>query len=311
MNKDLRVIKSYIKSRFFITSKILKKVKNKNKRYNKENIVPIAISTNRGFLYQTMVMISSLENAKCTIRLYILNITLTDNDIEILRMISPDNVDIIEVKISGSAINSLKISDKWPVEAWSRIVIPDLIDEDYVLYLDVDCIIVGDLYEIINTYRENIISGVKSTYYYLKGKSEIMPNAVNSGVLLMNNIKLKEMNFSRKVIEYALKNENEIQMPDQDSINYICRSIMKNISPKYNAMNYFFANTYKSISKMTSNGYYTKNEFEEALYNPAIIHYNGGPFSRPWQKGILRHPYEKIYRYYEKKIKNIKEYTCV
>ena len=305
MNIDVRVILNYWYIRLFGQNKILRKIKKNNlqneKEINKE--IALAISTNSKFIVQAKIMLASLKNAGCMIKVYILNINLNSDEIESMKNVVPDNVKLNLIKVDKKILDKLKISSKWPVEAWARILIPKLIDEDMVIYLDVDTVIVDSLIPLIDTVITNPIAGVLSTYYFQSGLSSVMPHAVNSGVLVMHKKELNKLDFSDNILRYAKEYVEELQMPDQDSINMVCKDYMKNVVPRFNAMNFFYANTFRTISKHTVHGYYTKKDFDMALFRPAILHFNGGPFARPWEKKGIKHPYYKIYQYYSKIIK--------
>ncbi len=303
MNIDIRAVINYGYIRILGQKKILKRIKGK-KIIHHEKRIAIAISTNNTFIRQAKVMIASLENAGCIVDLYILNINLIDEEIENIKKAVPDNVNINLVKITEKALHKLKISKKWPIEAWARILIPELIDEDIVIYLDVDTVIVDSLLPLIEKMTTAPIAGVLSTYYFKSGLSSVMPHAVNSGVLILHKKELNVLNFSNKILSYAKENSEKLRMPDQDSINMVCKNHMKNILPRFNAMNYFYANTYRTISRDTASGYYTKKDFNMALFHPAILHFNGGPFARPWMKKGIKHPYYKIYQHYNIKIES-------
>lgn len=303
MNIDIRAVINYGYIRMFGQKKLLKRIKSKKSIQYKKRIA-IAISTNNSLIDQAKVMIASLENAGCIVDLYILNINLTDEEIENIKKTVPDNVNINLIKIDEKALYKLKISNKWPIEAWARILIPELVDEDIVIYLDVDTVIVDSLVPLIETMNTDPIAGVLSTYYFKYGLSSVMPHAVNSGVLVMHKKELNALNFSNCILSYAKENPEKLRMPDQDSINMVCRNYIKNILPRFNAMNYFYAKTYRTISRDIDSGYYTKKDFDMALFQPAILHFNGGPFARPWINKGIKHPYYKIYKYYKIKIES-------
>ena len=293
----------YILTRFVHQKKAMKKCEYNQRRNLKTNRnVAIAIATNAKFLKQACVMVQSLENIQCNVTLYLLNVTLNRDEVEKIRTNAPSNVRAVEIPIDETLLKKLKISDKWPIEAWARIMIPELVPEKEVLYLDVDTVVVDDISDMFLKYEDSTICGVKSTFYAFHGMKETIPNAVNSGVLLFNCTKLRKMNFTRKVVDYAHTHYDELQMPDQDSINYVCRHIMENLPPCYNAMNYFFAMDYKGISRLNREPYYSEGAYNEAKREPKVIHYNGGPFKRPWQKGEIKHPYWKIYQFYLNKV---------
>ncbi|NQG97478.1 hypothetical protein HO675_05165 [Streptococcus suis] len=307
MKLNLVTLINYCKIRFFIQRQLLRHLA-EQKEVQKDSIITIAISTNHTFISQAKIMIASLENAGCLVKLFILNIGLTEAEIESLCKLAPSNVKVIPILIDANLLQKLKISKKWPVEAWSRVLIPDILVEEKVLYLDVDTIVVDKLLPLFQQ-EASPIAGVKSTYYSKNGKSEMIPNAVNSGVLLMETSELKKLEFSVKVFEYAKSNVDLLQMPDQDSINMVCRNFMTNIEPRYNVMNFFFVHTFNTISKHSKKSYYEKFDFNNALFNPAILHFNGGPFARPWLKKGIKHPYYKVYRYYEEKVNLVNRKT--
>lgn len=300
MKIDFLAIVNYCNIRIITQNRILRKIKSAKKVQSHEKI-SIAISTNNVFVKQTKIMMASLENAGCLVKLYILNVGLNGNELDDIRSAAPSNVEVVVIPINASNLGKLKISEKWPIEAWTRILIPELIEDETVIYLDVDTVIVDKLTSLTKDVT-NPIAGVLSTYYFRAGLADKMPNAVNSGVLVMNKKQLIAMDFSNNILEFARMNPDKLQMPDQDSINMVCRLCMKNIAPRFNAMNYFYSYTYRTISKYTKQGYYTKEDFCDALYKPAIIHFNGGPFARPWVTKGIKHPYYKIYKYYDKKI---------
>ncbi|MCK4027516.1 hypothetical protein HCC70_04070 [Streptococcus suis] len=307
MKYDLAAFVNYCKIRFFFQNNLIRKISG-DKKFLKHQYITIAISTNEHFIKQTQIMIMSLENIGCFVKLYILNINLSDALIQSLNKVAPENVEILVVSVDACSLSNLKISKKWPIEAWVRVLIPKLVPEKKVLYLDVDTIVVDELTSIFNL-SSNPITGVLCTYYFRQGMHEYLPHGVNSGVLILDTEELLHLNFPEKVLEYAKNNVELLQMPDQDSINVVSRDYMKNIPPRYNVMNFFFALTHKKICKYIGNEFYSESQYKEALFNPAILHFNGGPFARPWLKKGIKHPYYKVYRYYEEKVNLVNRKT--
>lgn len=66
--------------------------------------------------------------------------------------------------------------------------------------------------------------------------------------------------------------------------------------PKYNFCNIFYQYPYKFLSNLVSPlKYFSKEEFENCVHNPVIIHYLGE--ERPWRAGNT-HKYKKYYEKY-------------
>lgn len=300
MRISFKAILNYVYIRYIKQNILIHQIQEPKRECVCEDKINIAISTNNTFIEQTLVFMLSLENVCCKVNLHVLNINLSDDTIKKIKYNCPKNVNLNIINIDSSRLEDLKISEKWPMEAWARVLIPELIDEKYVLYADVDCVVVDNIVDLLK-YKEYLLSGVRSTYYYNEHHIE---NGINSGIILMNCMKLRDFNFFDKIITYAKENKDKLVMPDQDTINAVCSEHIYNIPLKYNVMNFIFANTSELIMKKIRAAYYDKEQYRAALFSPVIIHFNGGPFARPWQRKRLKHPYYKVYNYYKNKISN-------
>ena len=292
----------YMKIKNDVSKKILSNIqKRNNKVYTNE--IDIAIATDTNFIRQTQILISSFENILSNVNLHILNISLSEEDVNRIKKIAPVNVKINNIKISKDDLNNLKINKKWPIEAWARVLIPKIFCNKILLYLDVDCIVVDDISELF--INDNfVICGVESPYY-LRQENLKINKGVNSGVLLLNCNYLTNENFTKKILDYGKCNMNSLTMPDQDSINYISQNYMFFLNPEYNVMNFMLGLNYFRIKYKLNKRYYTKREILNAIENPKIIHFNGGPLSRPWLQTGKEHPYKVIYNYYNKKVMDL------
>lgn len=153
-----------------------------------------------------------------------------------------DEFSEILLKLPGSD-NSIKhISNM----AYARLFAPNIFNEiDYAYYFDSDVIVRGDITKIFNKVTKDVeftIAGSKNYFIapvtwtriyskYSMSKSEI-ENVINSGAIIMNFKKLREIDFSNAAIKW-LEDTKESWM-DQAAINYILRGKITHISPKYN-----------------------------------------------------------------------------
>ena len=294
----INILYEYIISRFIYCNRYFRK-KVYIEQYHES--IDIAICLNNSFLNPAIALIKSMENVKSNINLYVLNIELDKESIDLLKSKCPSNVHLEVIFVNKKELDGLMICEKWPVEAWVRILIPKYINSELVLYLDADCLIVDDITPIFREdYSNYLIAGVKSPI--AKERSQKIGcdiNGINSGVCIMNLVELRNFDFINKIRAYAKENSDSLIMPDQDSINFICKGRIKNISPEYNLLNICLAYPYLKLIKMIDDDYYTKKIYSFAKYHPKIIHFNGGPFERPWNKSILRnHPYKKLFNKY-------------
>ena len=110
--------------------------------------------------------------------------------------------------------------------AMTRCFFTKILDEDKILYLDVDTVVDGSLQELWN---------IDITNYCLAGRrEEWKEDYINSGVLLMNLKRIRQLKLDDALI--SLLHRCRFVFPDQDAINIIFRNYIKYIPRKFNSL---------------------------------------------------------------------------
>ena len=118
----------------------------------------------------------------------------------------------------------------------------------------------------------------------------------NAGVLLIDLNKWRQEKVGKKVLDYYRKYNGRLFANDQDAINGALKNLIMPISIKYNFCNSFYIYPYSFLKKlMKGMAFISKNDFNQCVRNPIIIHYLGE--ERPWRKGNA-HKYRNDYLFY-------------
>lgn len=164
-----------------------------------------------------------------------LNSLLTNNQRveKIYLLIEDDSIKFINhPKIKFININDMDfiIRDKinctprFPYTAMVRCVLPKILHEDKVIYLDVDTIVDADISELWDLHLGgNCIAAREEAYKYW-----------NSGVLVMNLKLIKALKADDKLVN--LLQRCKFKFPDQDAMNLIFRNSVEFIPSHYNAL---------------------------------------------------------------------------
>lgn len=187
--------------------------------------------------------------------------------------------------VDDSLLRTLKVSAGWPIQAWYRLLIPEILDKSIktVLYLDVDTLVVSDLGELFAANLDGVsVAGtveasVFDKSYYERIEIEYDEAYLCAGVLLMNLEFWRNHNLTQKMIDRA--KTHKTKMVDQDAINYVCCDSKKILPMRYGVVQFYF-----SIDEFYREPYLS--ELSECLERPAIIHYAS---CVPWYKDVSRH----------------------
>jgi lipopolysaccharide biosynthesis glycosyltransferase len=144
---------------------------------------------------------------------------------------------------------SILASPENPFDAWDpkghvstagnlRFLIPDLIAESRVIYLDCDILVLSDLIALYQTDMQGCliggvrdIEGPKFDRMLRNGK-----NYINSGVLLMDLDRLREDRFAEKCADIYIKYRDAVLYPDQCVINKFAEDRVVFLDDKWNRM---------------------------------------------------------------------------
>lgn len=233
---------------------------------------------------------------------------LSEENAEKLKSLETDNVKIILTEMNQ---NLSMITDKlgnrlreytFTLTIFFRLFIPVMFPKYHkCIYIDADTVIPGDISRLYNEDLEDNYLGCivdKSTIdneilasYFEEVVGIPRDKYINSGVLLMNSKKLRELKIDEKFLDLYTKYGFDVIAPDQDYINSMCYGHIKYLSDIYDAM---------------------PNPNNKEVENPVIIHYN--LFLKPWQYENVQYydyfwKYAKFTPYYDEILEIKNSYT--
>lgn len=158
----------------------------------------------------------------------------------------------------------LPIMRYWSIQVYFRLLAPEYILEDKVLYLDPDIIVQNSIDELFETDMTGtgFVMCEDISNFELKRRLSLPDKYVycNSGVILMNLAYLREIKFTDLISEWLEMGGRELlKCPDQDIINGVA----------YDKIKYADKTIYNCWPDIVT---------EETK----VIHYMGGGSNKPW-----------------------------
>lgn len=255
--------------------------------------IPIFYAIDDGYSKFVAVSIKSLimnANNNYNYDINVIYENLSEENAKKLKSLETDNVKIILTEMNQ---NLSMITDKlgnrlreytFTLTIFFRLFIPVMFPKyDKCIYIDADTVIPGDISRLYNEDLGNNYLGCivdKSTIdneilasYFEEVVGIPRDKYINSGVLLMNSKKLRELKIDEKFLDLYIKYGFDVIAPDQDYINSMCYGHIKYLSDIYDAM---------------------PNPNNKEVENPVIIHYN--LFLKPWQYENVQY-YDYFWKY--------------
>lgn len=146
----------------------------------------------------------------------------------------------------GNDNNSLRC-DYFTLTIYHRLFIADMFPQyDKGIYLDADTVVPGDISKLYQIdLKDNLIADCSDTFvesdpilinYAEKCSGVPAETYINSGVLLMNLKKLRDLNFTEHFLDILNTYHPKTVVPDQDYLNAIANNHVLKISQNWNAM---------------------------------------------------------------------------
>ncbi len=199
----------------------------------------------------------------------------------------------------------LEKENDFPISAYARLFIQDSIKEEKIIYIDCDTLVKGNVESLWNCKLKGYwIGGIQDPLpNYLKEAIEVddQERYINSGVLLINLDKWREIDFKSKVIKFIKEHNKNVVHHDQGIINGICKGKILYLDPKYNLMPEMIMMNEKQLKKLYKmEKFYKEEQLQKARENPVIVHFISKFYNRPWFKECT-HPYkDEFLNYYNK-----------
>ena len=257
---------------------------------------------------------SLLENNKSSfekIYVHIIDIGISEmNRKKLIKQVREyKNADISFADLSESFKKVHPIVDHgWDKSIYGRFFVDEVVDEsvDKVLYMDGDTVVTASLKGLMSIdITEYILAGVLDIMHKERKAFLGMSDSdqyVNSGVLLLNMKKWREMNIQKKLIEFMNTYPKKLLTPDQDAINAVCGNEILRISPKYN---FGWMLTERRLKWDYKKGKFPYS-YEELLdvvkdsYAEVVIFHFFGK-AKPWRRGECTSEFEQIYLRYNER----------
>lgn len=176
--------------------------------------------------------------------------------------------------------------------AYYRISIPEIFNSTVkkVIYLDCDLIIRDDLVSLWNTSLEGkhigAVENISGSTYKKSGIQQEL--YFNSGVMLIDVEKWRKDNTAESVRKFKIEHPEKIATNDQCALNGVLWNSWKRLPLRWNHQ----SGLYRATQQLE---HFSAEEIEEAIWNPAVIHYIG--WSKPWNYLCFHPLVGEYYRY--------------
>lgn len=264
-------------------------------------MIHIACAADNSYMQHTGVMLTSLfENNKSNkIHIHFFSADFNDeNKLTLQNLVNEHKQSFSFYQLDAKIFEGCYVSHHVSYATYYRIVIPQILEPGItkVLYLDTDIIVCRDLLELWNTtIGSKVLGAIRESSFAEFERLNIPPSFqyFNAGILLINIPEWNKRNLTPTLFKYIESNQNKLIFWDQDALNANLYDQWVKLPPKWNQQSSFFETPRKKLIAV-----YGKEELDEAMNNPCIIHYTGS--SKPWDYLNL-HPLKKVYFNYLKK----------
>jgi lipopolysaccharide biosynthesis glycosyltransferase len=196
------------------------------------------------------------------------------------------------VERMGGEISFHRVADSWvegfPVKGftrkatWYRICLDVLLPKiDRALWLDVDLLVLDSLRSLWSTSLDGRIVGAVTNVppgeerRYAERPELGGDPYFNAGVMLLDLAAMRNEAIGERLRKFTVENAPRLKWRDQDALNEVLHGRRLPLHPRWNCMN--------SVMRFdTAIEYFGEAELTEARARPAIRHFEGPSYNKPW-----------------------------
>jgi lipopolysaccharide biosynthesis glycosyltransferase len=198
------------------------------------------------------------------------------------RMISELGGEITFHNVPDDWLDGLPVKGFTRKATWYRAFLPDLLDGDRVLYLDLDLLAAASLLPLWETGLDDWLLGAVTNVLPPADRHHAerlgLPDErsyFNAGVLLMNLDAMRRERTRERIRSYAIENAARLNLRDQDALNFVLYDRRLPLHPRWNCMNAVLY--YPHAEALLGH-----EALAEARARPAIRHFEGPGYAKAW-----------------------------
>ena len=183
------------------------------------------------------------------------------------------------------------------IATYFRVLLPSLLPPllERVLFIGSDIVIDGSLEKLWTTPIDGyaMAAATDRNLDMQRVGLDLAPDSpyFNARVTLIDLIKWRKENVLERGLNYAKDNAQKLSKWDQDVLNHLFEKRVLLVHQRWNAMSHLWGLDPAWLEALGG----LDQEEKEAVDNPAIIHFAGGGFGKPWNDQCP-HPWEDRYR---------------
>jgi lipopolysaccharide biosynthesis glycosyltransferase len=264
----------------------------------------IVLGIDRNYLLQAATMLTSLSAASSrAIPTTLLHSDLTSSEIRALERLSATMgwpLDVKQVVVPSG----LPVTDWVTPATYIRLFAPVFCaDTSYVLYLDVDMLVLEDLAPLVNITPHSAVAAVQDHFHptfetsqalpgYRSGASSRTPY-FNAGVLLASVKDWDKMDVTERALRFLYNNPDHIRFWDQDALNAVLEQQWEPLAPEWNCFPFrdlLGRHDWRKPGQVTM----PLNTLFDLEDRARILHF-AGP-KKPWQEAYRQSSSRRLYR---------------
>ena len=267
--------------------------------------IEVACAARRDYLPHTATMLCSLlaNSGPADVHLLIGADVREDEIAALEAMVAEQGGSLLVHRLDPvrAGIAHLRSFEALPTSHWYRVLLPEIVGLERVLYLDGDLIVLDRLDELFQIeLGADLVAAVTNPFpdnssaaLLCDGLGIEPAQYFNSGVMVLDLAGLRRADVSRQVVEFAEANADRLVLPEQDAMNAVLAQRRLPLPPRWNAMHGVRRHAW-------SRELFGAAPVAEAIERPAIVHFEGSGRNKPWHAEAAaadRHLYESYRRH--------------
>jgi lipopolysaccharide biosynthesis glycosyltransferase len=260
----------------------------------------IVCTIDSNYIRHCAVMLRSLRNHNpdCDLHIYIIHESLDPEErCRLVLYLDSFLTSVSLIQVDSSLLGEFPVFGHISIATYFRLLLPSVLPLliSRVLFLDSDIVIIGPLDELWNTAMNNYpVAAVTDRNLDMQRKRLGMASEApyfNAGVMLIDLDQWRNERILERGIDFAKSNADKLDNWDQDVLNHLFENRVQLVHQRWNAMSHLWG---LDPAWIKAQGGLTIEE-QEAHDNPAVIHFAGGGFAKPWNYNCP-HPRKADYR---------------